>query len=85
MIHPLQLVIAYTQLKFTMLSVFIDSVCDSSPCQNGGTCSVVAGAVSCACVPGFSGTACGSKSGLRLLHMRVINTCIRTCIFVLLF
>ena len=39
----------------------IGSICDSSPCDNGGTCSVVTNAVSCACVPGYSGDTCSGK------------------------
>ena len=52
-----------------MLPVLIDSVCDSSPCQNGGTCSVVAGDVSCACVSGFIGDTCGGKFDLMRLNV----------------
>ena len=83
-VFPLLLVIALHSVKIhrVVTSVLIDSVCDSSPCQNGGTCSVVAGAVSCACVPGFSGDTCGSKSDLRLLLMWSHHY---TCIYVLLF
>ena len=38
------------------------SVCNGSPCANGGTCSVTAtGDVSCTCTAGYSGDACSGK------------------------
>ena len=38
------------------------SVCDSSPCANGGLCSVTwTGAWSCSCQPGYSGNDCSCK------------------------
>ena len=41
------------------LDFFSASVCDGSPCLNGGTCSVSAGGTAdCACVPGYSGATC---------------------------
>ena len=49
------------KISSTIICVFIDSVCDTMPCQNGGTCNVVAGAVSCSCVPGYSGYTCQGK------------------------
>ena len=65
------------------LACLIDTVCDSSPCQNGGTCSVVAGDVSCACVSGFIGDTCGGKFDLMRLNILQISvimladTCMR--------
>ena len=45
------------------------SVCDGSPCQNGGTCSVSGGGTAdCACVPGYSGTTC-TGNGLLILYL----------------
>ena len=58
------------------------NVCDSSPCQNGGTCSVTsAGAWSCSCRPGYSGNACSCKCTnhdlsmkMRYMHTLYTNT-----------
>ena len=35
-------------------------VCESSPCQNGGSCSSINGEVSCSCMPGYQGDRCQS-------------------------
>ena len=51
----------YQTFNSNIFCVLIDSVCDTMPCQNGGTCSVVAGTVSCSCVPGYSGYTCQGK------------------------
>ena len=45
-------------------------VCDVNPCQNGGTCSEVAGAASCACVTGYTGTTCSGKCTYRVLQSK---------------
>ena len=46
------------KLPVSVLMISV-SVCDGSPCQNGGTCSVSGGGTaSCACVAGYSGTTC---------------------------
>ena len=47
----------------TWMHTISDSICDSAPCVNGGTCSVVTGAVSCACVTGYSGATCAGNCG----------------------
>ena len=50
------------------LDFFSVSVCDGSPCLNGGTCSVSAGGTAdCACVPGYSGATCASKPKLNII------------------
>ena len=34
--------------------------CSSNPCQNGGTCNDGVNGYTCACVPGYVGTECGT-------------------------
>ena len=44
---------------YVMLSLHPGTACDGSPCANGGTCSLDgAGAVTCACAAGYSGSTC---------------------------
>lgn len=38
------------------------STCEPTPCQNGGTCTVVAHGYECTCSPGFMGTHCELRS-----------------------
>ena len=35
--------------------------CDPDPCQNGGTCTDLVNAFSCACVPGYTDDMCATN------------------------
>jgi EGF-like domain len=41
-----------------MLSCAEVNECESSPCENGGTCTDVIGGYVCTCAPGYTGTNC---------------------------
>ena len=43
--------------KYLIVSSDIDE-CDSSPCENGGTCTDQANGYICGCVAGFTGVTC---------------------------
>ena len=42
--------------------------CDSSPCQNGATCSNLIGQFVCKCLPGYDGVFC--ENGKRKVTLR---------------
>lgn len=42
--------------------------CDSGPCQNGGTCSVVDGEASCVCPAGFTDQYCDTSMKWNILE-----------------
>eukprot|EP00117_Sycon_ciliatum_P024540 scpid11042/ scgid20575/ Fibropellin-1; Epidermal growth factor-related protein 1; Fibropellin-I; SpEGF I; UEGF-1 len=45
----------------TVASDAVVQPCDSSPCQNGGTCSNSLGTYSCSCTPSYEGFNCGRR------------------------
>lgn len=55
----------------SQISVFIctlaHSTCEPTPCQNGGTCTVVSHGYECTCSPGFMGTHCERKFHYELV------------------
>ena len=44
--------------------------CNSSPCQNGGTCTDLVNGYSCSCVPGYGGTSC--ETGIELIFVTIL-------------
>ena len=58
-------------LTWHSLIFFAEDHCASSPCQNGGTCSVLPTTFKCACVCGWGGDTCsdcGCSGGKSHLH-----------------
>lgn len=51
------------------------STCEPIPCQNGGTCTVVAHGYECTCSPGFMGTHCELRSECEPNPCRNGGTC----------
>ena len=43
--------------------------CDTSPCQNGGTCNDQIGAFECDCAPGYTDTVCSTGELSQYLKM----------------
>ena len=43
--------------------------CDSSPCQNGGSCTDIVNGHTCNCVAGYDGTNCENGNNARLFEM----------------
>ena len=46
-----------SHIMFLLLHIDIDE-CNSSPCQNSGTCSDDVNQYTCSCIPGYAGTNC---------------------------
>ena len=46
---------------FSLFLIPAHSSCEPTPCQNGGTCTVVSHGFECTCSPGFMGTHCERK------------------------
>ena len=51
--------------------------CDSSPCQNGGSCTDIVNGHTCNCVAGYDGANCENGSNARFLKCFInIKICI---------
>ena len=50
---------------FQFRETFDKGVCDSEPCQNGGSCSIIGGFVKCLCPIGTGGTFCEGNSNMK--------------------
>ena len=57
-------------------------VCDSKPCQNGGTCAITSdGDYQCSCSAGFSGTTCETGKWLIMTKFSIfinVSACARS-------
>ena len=57
----------FCEISELHLPVFTDiDECNSSPCQNNGTCENLVAAFNCKCIPGFIGENCESSELLGI-------------------
>jgi len=60
--NPVAAILEPSRSKDEMnLNMFTMSFCTSHPCRNDGTCMMVGGLQSCACLPGYYGAQCESR------------------------
>ena len=48
--------------------------CSSNPCQNGGACNDGVNGYTCACVPGYVGTECGTGMSTITKIFNILST-----------